>query len=107
MIEASGPHYLNHVYPLSNIEEALLTGDVVQQQHAVRPPEIRLCDAAEPDGRKRVVRRACVEPLIIKVEITFLVPPCPTTAVKRAVRPRSVSSSGNPLLETGRRRSAH
>lgn len=43
--------YLNHVYPLSNVEEALLTGDVIQQQHAVRTPEIRLGDAAEPDRR--------------------------------------------------------
>lgn len=33
---------------------------------------------------------------------TFLVRLCPTTAVKRAVRPRSVSSSGNPLLRSER-----
>ena len=46
--------YLDHVHPLSHVKEALLTGDVVQQQHTVRPPEIRLCNAAKPERRKIV-----------------------------------------------------
>lgn len=44
--------YLNHVHPFSNIQEALLTGDIVQQQHTIRPAEIRLCNAAKPDRGK-------------------------------------------------------
>lgn len=43
-------HYLNHVHPLSNIKKALLTGDVVQQQHTIRPAEVRLRNAVEPEG---------------------------------------------------------
>lgn len=49
LLAVSEPCYLNHVHPLSDVEEATLAGDVVQQQHAVRTPEIRLGDAAKPE----------------------------------------------------------
>lgn len=52
LLGVSGPRYLNHVHPLSDVEEATLAGDVVQQQHAVRAAEIGLGDAAEP-GEKQ------------------------------------------------------
>lgn len=52
----SEPRYLNHVHPLSHVEEAALAGDVVQQQHAVRTAEIRLGDAAEPDEEQNQSR---------------------------------------------------
>lgn len=52
LLQGTGAPYLNHVHPLPNIKEAPLTGDVVQQQHAVGPAEIRLCNAAKPDERK-------------------------------------------------------
>lgn len=58
-------HYLNHVHPLSNIKKALLTGDVVQQQHTIRPAEVRLCNAVEPEGgRYRHTKMCTVRPLI-------------------------------------------
>lgn len=40
--------YLDHVHPLSNVQEAFLTSDIVQEQHAVCTSEIRLGNTPKP-----------------------------------------------------------
>lgn len=101
----SGCFYLHHVHPLANIQEALLAGDVVQQQHAVRTPEIRLGDAAKPDSRKGTMSTWFGIGEKIRETPTFPALLCPTAAGGRAVHPRSGSSSGNPLLDSQRKQS--
>ena len=45
---ASPPTYVNALHPLAHAEEGPLAGDVIEQHHTVRPPEVRLSDGSEP-----------------------------------------------------------
>ena len=47
--------YLHSVYPFPDVDEGTLVRDVIQQQHSIRAPEVRLGNTAE-SARKRELR---------------------------------------------------